>query len=274
VNCRLLPFMQHDRVTLAGTMLAIGLLYMAYAWWGVRRGVHWAYMTIVASAMVGFFSFFSFLGFGYFDPFHAFVTAILFQFLLLAMHAHLPPRHAIEPPGLWNDRRWRLNHWGQLLFVGQGAALLVAGATILKVGMTTVFVREDLEFMQTTAEELFGAHPRLVPLVAHDRATFGGMLMACGIATLLPALWGFGRGQAWLWWSLMIAGTAAYCATLDVHWIVGYHSLAHLLPAIGGLALLWIAGAFSYGHVAAPDQALEAEWQRRLAARRASLANA
>jgi dihydroorotate dehydrogenase len=186
---------------------------------------------------------------------------------LLAMHAHLPARHSMEPPGLWNDRRWKANHCGQLLFVIQGAALLVAGATILRIGMTTVFVPEDLEFMRTSAAELLGAHPQLVPLVAHDRATFGGMLIACGIATLLPALWGFGRGQAWLWWALMIAGTAAYCATMDVHWVVGYHSLKHLLPAIGGLALLWAAGALSYAYVAAPDPALEAEWRRRLARR-------
>ena len=128
LNPRLLPFMQHDRVTLAGTMLAIGVLYMTLAYWGIRRGVHWAYLAVVVSAFAGFFSFFSFLGFGYFDPFHAFVTAILFQFLLLAMHAHLPARHDLEPPGLWNDRRWQANHWGQLLFVIQGACAAGGGA--------------------------------------------------------------------------------------------------------------------------------------------------
>ena len=41
--------------------------------------------TILTSAFAGFGSFFLFLGFGYFDPFHAFVTAILFSFLLLAL---------------------------------------------------------------------------------------------------------------------------------------------------------------------------------------------
>ena len=199
INPRLLPFMQHDRVTLAGTMFAVGLLYMALAYGGVRRGVHWAYVSIAASAFAGFFSFFSFLGFGYFDPFHAFVTAVLFQFLLLMMATHLPARSGMAPPGLHNDWRWRWNQWGQLLFVVQGAALLTAGLVISCVGMTSVFVAEDLEFMQTTVEELVGAHPRLIPLVAHDRATFGGMLIACGLATLLPALWGFARGERWLW---------------------------------------------------------------------------
>src|SRR6185436_16096722 len=85
LNPRLLPFMAHDRVSLAGTMLSIGILYGALGWSGIRRGAHWAQVTVVVSAGVGVFSFFSFLGFGYFDPFHAFVTAVLLQFTLLCL---------------------------------------------------------------------------------------------------------------------------------------------------------------------------------------------
>jgi hypothetical protein len=173
LNEHLLPFMTHDRVTLSGTMLAVGIIYVILAWRGIRRGVHWAYLAVAASAFTGFLSFFSFLGFGYFDPFHAFVTAVMFQFLLLTVHAHIPERTQMEPPDLWNDGRWKANQWGQLLFVIHGAVLISAGVVISSVGMTTVFVPEDLEFMHTSAEELFGAHPRLVPLIAHDRATFG-----------------------------------------------------------------------------------------------------
>ena len=49
----------------------------------IRRGAHWAQVAVLSSAFAGFVSLFGFLGFGYFDPFHAFVSAILFQFLLL-----------------------------------------------------------------------------------------------------------------------------------------------------------------------------------------------
>ncbi len=268
---RLLPFMTHDRVTLAGTMLAIGILYTALACRGIRRGVHWAYVTIALSALAGFLSFFAFLGFGYFDPFHAFVTAILFQFLTLTIHASLPERQPAAPPDLWNDWRWRASQWGQLLFVIHGAALIVAGVTILIIGMTTVFVPEDLEFMNLCAADLVDAHPQLVPLVAHDRATFGGMLIACGVATLLPAMWGFQRGQAWLWGALMLAGNIAYCSTIAVHWVVGYHSLKHLLPAYGGLAWLWAGGVASYWFLVARDPKLAAEWKRRLGERTMSV---
>ena len=38
INSRLLAFMAHDRVSLAGTMVAIGLMYSGLAWFGVRRG--------------------------------------------------------------------------------------------------------------------------------------------------------------------------------------------------------------------------------------------
>ena len=40
VNARLLPFLTHDRVTLAGAMIAIGTLYTGLAWFGVQRGRH------------------------------------------------------------------------------------------------------------------------------------------------------------------------------------------------------------------------------------------
>jgi hypothetical protein len=115
--------------------------------------------------------------------------------------------------------------------------------------MTTVFVHEDLEFMQTTAEALAAANPRLVPLVAHDRATFGGMLLTCGVTVLLCALWGFRQAQPWLWWALFIAGTVAYASTLIVHFAVGYTHAGHLAPAWFGLALLWLGSALSYPYL-------------------------
>ena len=249
INQHLLHFMAHDRVTLAGTMLAVGILYFLLSVFGSRRGMHWARRAIIVSASSGFASFFLFLGFGYFDPFHAFVTAVLFQLLVLAIHCDLPRYRALIEPDMINDRAWHLSQWGQLLFIIHGAVLVVAGCVIATVGITTVFVPEDLEFMQTSSEHLFGAHPRLVPLIAHDRATFGGMLIACGVCVLLSSLWGFRRGHAWLWWALVGAGVSAYAATISVHWHVGYDSLKHLLPAYLGLAMVVVAGMLSRAHL-------------------------
>jgi dihydroorotate dehydrogenase len=241
LNPRLLPFMRHDRMTLAGTMLSIGVLYSALALHALRRGAHWAHVSLIVSALAGFVSLFAFLGFGYFDPFHAFVAAVLFQLLLLCVLTPLGAAHA-PPVAQWRETRaWRAGLWGQLLFVMMGVGLIGAGAVILFIGCSAVFVREDLEFMRTTAAELLVAHERLVPLVAHDRATLGGMLLANGLVVLLCALWGMRAGERWLWHALAWAGSLAFASAIGVHYIVGYDSLFHLAPAFVGFAVWWLA---------------------------------
>jgi hypothetical protein len=246
LNPRLLAFMAHDRISLAGTMVAIGVMYVGLSISGIRRGLHWARQSVYISAFTGFASFFLFLGFGYLDTFHAFVTGVLLQLLLLGVHSRLVVYIPRVRPDLRGDRAWRLSLWGQLLLVIHGFALLAAGVAISAVGITQVFVHEDLEFMRTTVEALRSANPRLVPLIAHDRATFGGMLLASGWVFLMPALWGFRRGSSWLWWTLLIAGLSAYAAAIGVHLIVGYMSLLHLLPAFGGLILFLLGLGLSY----------------------------
>lgn len=247
LNPRLLPFMAHDRVSLAGSMLSIGTLYIALGLNPLRRGAHWAHLSVVLSALTGFFSFFLFLGFGYFDPFHAFVTGILFQFLLLCVAGRRTPARALEVPDWRETAAWRRGQWGQLVFVALALGLCGAGAVICFLGSTSVFVETDLEFMRTTAAQLAIAHDRLVPLVAHDRASLGGMLLTNGVALLCCALWGFRAGAAWLWWALLWAGNLAFAAALGVHFVVGYTSGLHLAPAFFGWGLWWLGLALSHG---------------------------
>ena len=250
INPRLLPFMAHDRVSLAGTMMSVGIFYAALAWFGIRRGEHWAHVTVLVSAIVGFFSFFFFLGFGYFDPFHAFVTAILTQFTLLCMVMPLSPRQ--RPAAEWRETAaWRRGQWGQLTFIVIGAALTGAGAVISIIGMTSVFVQTDLEFLRTDPSHLRHSFEHLIPLVAHDRASLGGMLIANGVAIWLAAQWGFRAGARWLWTAFAWGGNIAFAAATIVHFVVGYGAILHLTPAILGwvawnVALLltrgWLAG--------------------------------
>jgi hypothetical protein len=265
-NPRLLPFMTHDRVTLAGTMLTIGVLYSGLSWFGIRRGVHWAMVTVEASAFAGFLSFFLFLGFGYFDPFHAFVTAALLQLLLLGVHSRLSPPGAQSAPDLRQDARWLRGLWGQLAFIVQASAFIVAGLVIAGVGVTRVFVPEDLMFMQTDAHSLSAFSPRLLPLIAHDRASFGGMLVSSGLAFLLSALWGFRRGARWLWWTILAAGLPGYSAAIGVHFAVGYENVWHLTPAFAGLVLFVTGLLLSHAYLCRADPALAAAWAQRLPA--------
>jgi dihydroorotate dehydrogenase len=240
LNPHLLPFMAHDRVSLAGAMLSLGILYAALAWSGIRRGQHWAHVTVIASSTVGFLTFFSFLGFGYFDPFHAFVTTILTQFTMLCLvMAPSPPQ---LPAGDWRENAaWRRGQWGQLLFIVLGVGLCGAGLVLSFIGMTQVFVHTDLMFMRTTADELRRSFEHLVPLVAHDRASLGGMLIANGVAVWLSAQWGFRRGARWLWVALAWAGNIAFAGAVVVHFVVGYDAVLHLAPAMLGWVLWNVA---------------------------------
>lgn len=246
INPHLLDFMAHDRISLAGVMIAVGVLYVGLSVFGSRQGLHWARQTVLISAITGFLTFFLFLGFGYLDPFHAFVTVALLQLMLLGVHARLGTYTRLVRPEQRGNRAWRMSLWGQLLLVFHGFGLLGAGAVISVIGVTQVFVHADLEFMRTTSDALAAADPRLVPLVAHDRATLGGMLLAAGWLFLLPALWGFRSGSRWLWWSSLIAGVIAYAAAIGVHYAVGYLSVKHLLPAFGGLAVMLVGLMLSY----------------------------
>ncbi len=252
ISPRLLPFMTHDRFTLAGTMLSLGWIYIGLSWNAVRVGRHWAQIAMQASAFAGFFSFFLFLGFGYFDPFHAFVTTVLFQFLLLSLVTPLEPAMTMPSADLREDAAWRAAQWGQLLYITHGMILLVAGLVIAAIGATHVFVPEDLEFLELCAADLNAANPRLIPLIAHDRATFGGMLISTGVCVLLFSLWGLRRAQAWQWWLLTTAGGIGYTAAIGIHFAVGYTSFKHLAPAIGGGVLIALGSALLYPYSCKP----------------------
>jgi len=262
INPKLLAFMQHDRISLAGTMLAIAVLYVFLSWHGIRRGAHWAMVAVLVSAVVGFVSFFLFLGFGYFDPFHAFVTAIMFQFLLMAWQGDLTAAEFTSLPNLRETAAWRWAQWGQLIFVIHAAGLVCAGTIIAGVGCTSVFVREDLQFMEVCPSDLTLANPRLIPLIAHDRASFGGMLITTGLAVLMTTLWGFREGRRWQWWMLLLAGVPAYILAIGIHIIVGYTSWWHLLPAYGGLTLLTAGLVCLWPYQGRLNPDLAAEWGR------------
>lgn len=252
INPRLLPFMAHDRISLAGTMAAIGLLYLYLGWYPLRRGERWARSALLISGIAGFGNFFLFLGYGYFDPLHALVSLLLLPFYILALirsrGADTPP----ASPNLRNDPSWRMAQWGQLLLVAMGAAILTAGATIASIGISHVFVHQDLTFLQTTADALRAANPRLVPLIAHDRAGFGGALVCNGLTVLLLALWGYRQGARWLWWAMGLSGFAAYAAALWTHLAVGYVDQIHLLPVYVGVGVLGLALALSYRYLCTP----------------------
>jgi dihydroorotate dehydrogenase len=246
INPRLLPFMEHDRVTLAGTMLATGILYIGLALGGIRHGSRWARDAVSISALSGFASFFLFLGFGYFDPIHALLTAGLLPLFLFSVRARLSRWSPVVPPNRTNNRRWLTGQWGQFIFVTIGFGLVLSGLAIINVGVAHVFVPEDLKFLGTTAEALNAANARLLPLIAHDRVGFGGNLISVGLAVLLLSLWCFRQGERWVWWTLALAGSAGFLGAISIHLAVGYIDLWHLFPALLAIVLFVIGLAWSF----------------------------
>jgi hypothetical protein len=244
VNPRLMGFMRHDRLTLAGTLMSIGILYASLAWHGARNGRRWARDAVFGSGLIGFASLFLFLGFHYIDPLHIVLSASLFPLfllgILLPMRAH--PPNAMD---LDNDATWRLGLAGQLLFVGLAVGLIGAGLTITTVGVTRVFVFSDLQFLRTTATVIGSANAHLLPLIAHDRAGFGGALASDGVGLLLVSLWGLRRGERWVWWTLLGMGLVGLATGVYGHLVVGYLEFGHLLPVAASGIVFTVALALT-----------------------------
>jgi len=92
--------------------------------------------------------------------------------------------------------------------------------------------------MGLTVGDLHAANPRLVALIAHDRAGFGGGLFCCGTIVITCAL--FARPSRSLRQALALAGAAGFGAAIGVHLAVGYTDPLHLAPAVAGAALFVI----------------------------------
>jgi hypothetical protein len=107
------------------------------------------------------------------------------------------------------------------------------------VGTTCVFVPEDLAFMKLSVADMNALNPRLVPLIAHDRAGFGGAVGCCGIA-LFFCVW-CGTPSRGLWQLLALVGSAGFGAGIGTHPAVGYNDPVHLAPAILG-AVSYLTG--------------------------------
>ncbi|TGB13785.1 hypothetical protein [Streptomyces sp. MZ04] len=235
-NHHLVHFLQHDRITMAGTMVSIGALYTGLAVGGIRRGWPWAREAFLLSGAIGFPTLFYFLATGFVEPLHTATAIVLFpMFVAGVRRAQHAPRWRLAPEGPEPERRRALV--GQLLLIVTGAGLFVGGAVISVVGLTGVFVPTDLAFLGTGTQTLEAVSPRLVPFVAHDRAGFGGALMSAAVAITLLSAWGWRRGETWVFWTLATAAAAGFLPAVVVHGAIHYTDFIHLAPVYFGIAM-------------------------------------
>ena len=241
-DCRIVRFMFHDRVAFGGTLIAVAVLYLWLAAFPLRQGAAWAWWAFVVSGTLGFASFLTYLGYGYLDMWHSTATlALLPTFTLGLLYSR---RLATAPATPWirtgemKAAAWplRLGRWG-LLATGLGIGL--AGLVILYLGSTEVFVVEDLGFMGVTRQMLDDINPRLVPLIAHDRAGFGGGLATIGVLLTVCAV--YSRPSRSFHEAVAIAGVAGFGCALGTHYVEGYVNPIHLAPAFAGAALFGVS---------------------------------
>ncbi|MFD1738963.1 dihydroorotate dehydrogenase [Bacillus salitolerans] len=242
-NSNILYFMAHDRMTLAGTMISGGFLYMQLAKYGVKKGLHWARKAINIAAITGFLGILLFIGYGYFDWLHGVFWLILLPFFILGF---FKTKHATQSPSgknLFNTTIWKRSLYGQLAFVILGFSLLLGGLIISFIGVTTVFVPTDISYLCITPEALNEYNQRLIPVIAHDRAGFGSALVSVGALVLMISLWGIRQGEKWIWWTLTLGAIPAFLSGLITHYVIGYTDFGHLQPAYFAL-LLYVIGCF------------------------------
>lgn len=249
-DCTVRGFMFHDRVAFGGSIAAVGILYLWLAIFPLARGESWAWWAFLVSGVAGFASFLTYLGYGYFDDWHGASTFVLLPSFVVGLvrswRLLSPPRgiRALLAPGaaVKHTSRYGL---GRLMLLLTAAGMVAAGLTISVVGMTSVFVPQDLTFMGIEDRHALDAiSPRLVSVIAHDRAGFGGGIASAGILAACCA-W-CGRPSPALWQALALAGACGFGAAILVHPAVGYNDFVHISPAILG-ACFFIAGiAFTY----------------------------
>jgi hypothetical protein len=246
---RLVNFMIHDRVSFGGAILGIGVLYLWLAEFPLGAGEAWAWWTFLVSGMLGFGSFLAYLGYGYLDSWHGAATLVLLPIYALGMYRSiriLRGEHSIRTLlRSGSPSSWRTAYgFGRRLLLVTSLCLVLGGLIIMSVGMTTVFVPQDLEFMNLCVGDLEAVNPRLVPLIAHDRAGFGGGVCCCGL-TMFFCIFCSDPSRS-LWQALAVTGIPGFGTAIGVHYPIGYTSFTHLAPAYLGATMFVVGMLLTY----------------------------
>ncbi len=245
-NDRILYFMAHDRMTLAGTMVSGGIVYMALARFGIRNQILWAKQAIDLAAILGFLGIFLFIGYGYFDWLHLIFWLILLPIYLIGFMKTRSLKGTPTSLNTRNHRVWKHSIIGQFAFVTLGFSFVLGGIVISIIGITKVFVATDILYLCMPPEVLDLFNDKLISVIAHDRAGFGSALLSVGLLVLTISLWGFQQGNKWVWWTLLIGGLPAFFAGIWIHFAIGYTTFIHLLPAYFAICLFFIGLIMTY----------------------------
>lgn len=246
-ECRVVHFMFHDRVSFGGSLIAIAALYLWLAEFPLRAAEPWAWRTLAASGVLGFGSFLTYLGYGYLDTWHGVATLLLLPCFvggLWRLRGLVRETGDVESASKAPRSPWAGVRIGSRTGVGLAclllatASMIIAGITIQVIGMTCVFVPTDLTFMGLSRAHLDAISPRLVPLIAHDRAGFGGGVATAGFLAMCCLWWG-GPSRS-LWQALFVGGIAGWGSAIAIHPLIGYNNAIHVGPAVIAAGLYFV----------------------------------
>ncbi|MES2593284.1 MAG: hypothetical protein V4608_15480 [Bacteroidota bacterium] len=246
---KIVNFMFHDRVAFGGSLVAVGILYIWLAAFPLRNREPWAWWVLLLSGLYGFGSFLSYLGFGYFDSWHGVGTVLLIPLFITGLYySHKNQNEVFKFNSLLKKNKpFNLKSkegFGNLCLAFIAFGLFAGGITIMIVGMTSVFVPQDFGYMKIDICGLEEINRNLIPIIAHDRASFGGGLATIGIM-LYFIIW-FAEPSRILWETLALAISIGFGAAIGVHFAIGYLDFSHLAPAYFGLFAFYIGLYLSY----------------------------
>lgn len=253
-NGTITKFMFHDRISFGGSIIAVGCLYMWLVEFPLKNKEAWAWYLFLFSGLIGFGSFLTYLGYGYLDTWHGVATLLLLPFYvagLIRSYSLVKHRAGFKDTLLIKEKFNLRNRYGigKLFLLFSALGILAGGTTIMIVGMTTIFVPQDLEYMNITVCGIEKINGNLKPLIAHDRAAFGGGLATIGLLYFFIIR----RSDPTinLWQILLVSLTVGFSTAIGVHYFIGYTSFTHLLPAYFGAVTSGIGLTLTYPYMRA-----------------------
>lgn len=255
INPKIVNFMFHDRVAFGGTLMSIGILYSWLAEFPLRQKQAWAWWLFCISGILGFASFLTYLGYGYLDTYHGYASLFLIPVYFMGIvksyqSFSVPPKLSSLKKVQHKPSLKSKAGIGYLFLYLTGIGILLAGLVIMAAGMAFVFVPQDLAYMAVCTGDLININPRLTPLIAHDRASFGGGLFAIGCVIFFIIK--CAQPTKNLWQTLAISLGIGFITAIGIHFVIGYLSFTHLAPAYLGAISFLVGISLTYKSMTQP----------------------
>lgn len=122
------------------------------------------------------------------------------------------------------------NGWLGLALVGAG--LLITGSSAITVALTTVILPYDEAYLGMSRSTMAAFNNHLLPFMSHDRVTYAGCGMSCGLLGIALSLFGARIGQRWAYLAARNSaafGFASFLLFLGFHYLDPLHALVTLM---------------------------------------------